>query len=244
MTIDAIRLDARHGRRLRSKDHPPETEWDVPGGDIRKDRLWRHYRTSRVFEQPMARRALAFAELAHAGQVRKYTGSPYINHPMEMVMMLHIGVGCRKRGLPPVLTAIALLHDTIEDCGVTYDQLVAEFGELVAVGVDAMTEDKREGENRAARKARMRDHFATAPWIVQNVKAVDLLSNGRSIIKHDARFAAVFMREARELMAAMPDVAFPMAMSFDNMSDLYDRAIGAKTEMEAFYIKGLPDGLR
>lgn len=76
-------------------------------------------------------RAIQFAANAHAQQLDK-GGNPYILHPMRMMM--------RLRTTDQELMAIAILHDTVEDCNVTYDEL-REIGmtERVVEGVRRLT---------------------------------------------------------------------------------------------------------
>jgi len=69
--------------------------------------------------------AYRYAEEAHKGQVRKYTGEPYINHPVAVARIV-AGVtdDCE-------MICAALLHDVIEDCGKTWQDLVdVGFGAL------------------------------------------------------------------------------------------------------------------
>ncbi|MBB2160430.1 bifunctional (p)ppGpp synthetase/guanosine-3',5'-bis(diphosphate) 3'-pyrophosphohydrolase [Gluconacetobacter sacchari] len=80
----------------------------------------------------LIRRAFAVAQEAHAGQVRD-NGDPYITHPLAVASIL---AGFH---LDPSSIATALLHDTIEDTGVSYDRLRAEFGPAVADLVDGVT---------------------------------------------------------------------------------------------------------
>ncbi|MBB2154908.1 bifunctional (p)ppGpp synthetase/guanosine-3',5'-bis(diphosphate) 3'-pyrophosphohydrolase [Gluconacetobacter diazotrophicus] len=80
----------------------------------------------------LIRRAFAVAQAAHAGQVRD-NGDPYITHPLAVASIL---AGFH---LDPSSIATALLHDTIEDTGVTHDRLRAEFGPTVADLVDGVT---------------------------------------------------------------------------------------------------------
>lgn len=78
-------------------------------------------------------RAFEFAWKAHDGQLRK-SGEPYIAHPVEVLRIL-----TRQRMDQDTLIA-GLLHDTVEDCeGVELTDLVAGFGEHVAVIVDGVT---------------------------------------------------------------------------------------------------------
>lgn len=73
-------------------------------------------------------KVLEFARLAHAGQVRKFTGVPYIEHPIA-VARIAIVVAERKFGgfitddLREIIRSIAYLHDTDEDTDATLDQI-------------------------------------------------------------------------------------------------------------------------
>ncbi|MBB2173205.1 RelA/SpoT family protein [Gluconacetobacter asukensis] len=80
----------------------------------------------------LIRRAFAVAQEAHAGQVRD-NGDPYITHPLAVASIL---AGFH---LDPSSIATALLHDTIEDTGVTHERLRAEFGPAIADLVDGVT---------------------------------------------------------------------------------------------------------
>jgi (p)ppGpp synthase/HD superfamily hydrolase len=91
--------------------------------------------------------AIALAAKAHSGQVDK-AGAPYILHPLRMMLKL----------ATPEERMAAVLHDVVEDCGVTLDDLrTGGFSEAVVAAVDALT--KRDGESyedfvaRAARDA-------------------------------------------------------------------------------------------
>jgi GTP pyrophosphokinase len=76
--------------------------------------------------------ALDFAIEAHQGVCRK-SGEPYVVHPIEVAAIL-----ARMR-LDSETIAAALLHDVVEDCGVTTDQLEKRFGERIARLVDGVT---------------------------------------------------------------------------------------------------------
>ena len=88
-------------------------------------------------------RAIEFAAIKHRGQVRKGTNIPYIVHPME-VMQILTAEGCAE----DVIIA-GLLHDTVEDAGVTLEEINRNFGKRVAELVEAESEDKtKEWEER------------------------------------------------------------------------------------------------
>lgn len=75
--------------------------------------------------------AIAFASTKHQDQLDK-GGNPYILHPLRMMM--------RLRTDDQELMAIAVLHDVVEDCKVTYDQL-RDIGmsERVIDGIKCLT---------------------------------------------------------------------------------------------------------
>ena len=148
----------------------------------------------------MVDRARVFATAAHAavGQVRKYTFEPYIVHPAEVVSVV--------KSVPhtDVMLAAAWLHDVVEDTGVTIETIRAEFGAEVAELVGWLTDVSRpEQGNRAIRKAIDRAHSAMAPAEAQTVKLADLISNTRSIVAHDEKFARTYLEEKRLLLEVM-----------------------------------------
>jgi len=79
-----------------------------------------------------AQKAISYAEKAHAGQFRS-SGEPYIVHPLEVANIL------LELGLDVDTIMAGLLHDVIEDTGVTLQQLEEEFGAEVAKLVDGVT---------------------------------------------------------------------------------------------------------
>ena len=73
-----------------------------------------------------------FAEQAHEGQ-KRLSGSPYIQHPLEVATLLI------ELRLDSNTIAAAMLHDVLEDCGVTRDELVGRFGADITKLVDGVT---------------------------------------------------------------------------------------------------------
>ena len=76
--------------------------------------------------------AYDFAELSHRGQARM-SGEPYIQHPLSTA--LHLA----DLKLDANCIAAALLHDVIEDCDVTPEQLDERFGPEVSRLVDGVS---------------------------------------------------------------------------------------------------------
>ena len=142
--------------------------------------------------------ASTFASRAQRGQVRKYTGDPYINHPVEVADIV------RRHNGSPEMIAAALLHDVVEDTDVTLDDIRREFGEAVANLVEDLTDVSRPDDgNRATRKAMDREHTAQASAAAMVIKAADLISNTSSIVEHDPNFAKVYLKEKRALLDVM-----------------------------------------
>jgi GTP pyrophosphokinase len=78
------------------------------------------------------RLAYRFADEAHLGQMRS-SGEPYITHPIE------VATQCAEWKLDAQALMAALLHDALEDCGVTKIELIERFGSPVAELVDGLT---------------------------------------------------------------------------------------------------------
>ena len=86
----------------------------------------------------LAREAYRFAEFAHRDQKRK-SGEPYISHPVAVARIIIEEMGL---GVNPVMAAF--LHDTIEDCPYSIDEIRERFGDDVAFLVGVVTKLKKE----------------------------------------------------------------------------------------------------
>lgn len=83
-------------------------------------------------------KAIAFAVEKHKGVKRKGDGRPYILHPMSVLITL-LAVKQSKNSF--LLATAAILHDVVEDCGVTLEEIAKEFGHSVAALVGELTND-------------------------------------------------------------------------------------------------------
>src|SRR3972149_1547626 len=107
--------------------------------------------------ETLVMKAARFAAKAHAGQFRKDGKTPAIVHPAR--------VAGRVAVLPfatDELVAVAYLHDVMEDCPITHDDLVREFGAEVAHLVDFLTK-KNIGGNREERLTRYFEALGGGP---------------------------------------------------------------------------------
>lgn len=80
--------------------------------------------------------AMIFAACAHDGMLRKGTNVPYIVHPAEVA-----AIASTLTDDPEILAA-AVLHDVIEDCGVSGQELAQRFGARVAELVLSETQER------------------------------------------------------------------------------------------------------
>src|SRR5262249_47136116 len=98
----------------------------------------------------MIKNAKVFATAAHEaiGQVRKYTGEPYITHPEAVA-----GIVSCVRGHTYRMIVAAWLHDTVEDTKVRIETIRDIFGDTIAYMVADLTNVPKEAGNRAKRHA-------------------------------------------------------------------------------------------
>ena len=115
--------------------------------------------------------ASAFAEKAHAGQSRKGPDEvPYFTHPQAVAQLV------AKHSSDPELVIAAYLHDTIEDCHVTYEELANRFGTQVADRVQALTNNE-EQLKKEGKVPYMRKKLLDLPSDTLLVKLCDTLHN-------------------------------------------------------------------
>ena len=82
------------------------------------------------------RKAYEYAEAKHFGQ-KRISGDDYILHPLNVALIL------TEVSADAPCMAAALLHDTIEDCDATYEELEKLFGKEIALLVDGVTKINR-----------------------------------------------------------------------------------------------------
>jgi len=122
--------------------------------------------------------AFATAAQAHADQVRN-SGEAYIHHPLSVAVIV------AGLGLDEVTIASALLHDAVEDTGVTVEELSRDFGFEVAAIVDGLTKlerihfDSREAQQAASMRKMLVAMAKDGRVLI--IKLADRLHNLRTI---------------------------------------------------------------
>jgi GTP pyrophosphokinase len=124
------------------------------------------------------RDAYTLAAAAHDGQVRR-SGEAYISHPLAVARIV------ADLGLDDITIAAALLHDAVEDTGVTLTEVEREFGPEVAAIVDGVTKlDRLKFDSKEAQQAAtMRKMLVAMAKDVRVliIKLADRLHNMRTI---------------------------------------------------------------
>ena len=146
------------------------------------------------------RDAYRFADEAHLGQFRA-SGEPYITHPIAVAGL------CADWKLDAQAIMAALMHDAMEDCGITKSELIERFGAPTAELVDGLTKiDKlkfptaEEGQAENFRKML----FAMARDLrVILVKLADRLHNMRTLGAMDSARRARIARETLDIYASI-----------------------------------------
>lgn len=144
--------------------------------------------------------AIRFASEAHGDQKRKYTGEPYITHPLAVMKIV--------QGVPhsPEMLMAAVLHDVVEDTPVSIMEIHDHFGDLVGEYVNGLTDVSRPQDgNRAARKKLDREHISVQCPEVKTIKLADLIHNTRSIAQHDPDFWKVYRQEKILLLEVLQE---------------------------------------
>jgi guanosine-3',5'-bis(diphosphate) 3'-pyrophosphohydrolase len=150
--------------------------------------------------------AYIFARDAHEGQLRS-SGDPYITHPVAVAKIL------ATLHLDAQTIMAALMHDVIEDCEVTREQIIELFGERVALlveGVTKLTQIKFRSRQEAQAENFQKMMMAMVEDLrVVLIKLADRLHNMRTLgaLKTEKR-----VRIAKETMEIYAPIANRLGM--------------------------------
>ena len=166
-----------------------------------------HRRVFPAADADLLRRAYAVADRWHAGQTRK-SGAPYVTHPLAVAILL------AEIGMDTTTLVAALLHDTVEDTGLTIGEVKAEFGAEVAVLVDGVTklDGSRWGDHAEAETFKKMIVAASIDLRVLVIKLADRVHNLRTLAAHPRR-------EKRERIAR---ASMELLVPFASRLGLYD----------------------
>lgn len=140
--------------------------------------------------------AIEFANRKHSevNQLRKWSGLPYITHPIAVANILIEAVD----DISESELIAAILHDTVEDTNTTSEEIESIFGKEVRDLVYWLTDvAKPEDGNRATRMAINREHIKNAPASAQTIKAADCIHNLKDCARTSGGFAFKYIPEKR-----------------------------------------------
>lgn len=154
------------------------------------------------------RQALGFSESAHEGQLRK-SGEPYISHPIAVAQIL------TPLHLDAQAIMAALLHDVVEDTGISSEELAHKFGKSVAELVEGLSKLERiefeTSEDAQAENFRKMLLAMARDVRVILIKLADRLHNMRTL---DAMSHEECERIARETMEIYAPIANRLGLNF------------------------------
>ena len=183
------------------------------------------------------KRAYYYAEQAHDGQIRR-TGEPYVTHPLAVADIL------ADMHMDHQSLMAAMLHDVIEDTGVTKGALDKQFGETVAELVDGVSKlTQIDFETKAEAQA---ENFQKMAMAMANdirvilVKLADRLHNMRTlgVLRPDKR-----RRIAKETLEIYAPIANRLGMNNVRM-EFEDLCFQAMYPMRASRIKAAIKSIR
>ena len=159
-------------------------------------------------------KAIKYAMEKHQGQYRKDSGIPYITHPLE-VMKLISNWGFVDEDI----LCAAILHDVIEDCGVTKEDIAFEFGLEVAMMVQECTRKEEDGKDTKGKWSFMMSFYEKSEESVI-IKLADRICNVKDyIISEKNVYASWYSLQAHSLMERYTLMNFSQK---ENMSiDMY-----------------------
>lgn len=177
--------------------------------------------------------AASFAAQKHKDQRRKGSDSePYINHPIEVANLL-VNVG--KVDDPDLIVA-ALLHDTVEDCDVSFEEIGERFGAVVAGYVRELTDDK--SLPKAERKRLQIEHAPHLSPGAKQIKLADKISNIRDVTENppegwDVRRRCEYVEWGENVVAGLRGANDELEKLFDEIVEKAKREIQATPSVSA-----------
>ena len=171
-------------------------------------------------------KAVDYAVKAHEGQTRKKTDTPYIYHPLNMACHA-LSMGIRE----DEIIAACLLHDVVEDCGKTVEELPVneETKEIVRLLTRESTKEnernkimkayyKAIGENPKAALVKCLDrcnNLTTMSWALSREKIY------RTITETEEYYPILLKTIKKE--PEYNDAAWLLKYQIESMLDIYKR---------------------
>lgn len=150
--------------------------------------------TAQTFQE-----AIELAVEKHKGQYRKGDGRPYILHPLGVVKTLY---SVKKSKNMYLLGAAAALHDVVEDCGVSIEEIADRFGYHVASLVKELTLDKK-NYRKMGKKEYVAHCAVNMSSYALTLKLCDRLDNVSDLEATDVDFTVDYIKQTNYLIEAL-----------------------------------------
>lgn len=176
--------------------------------------------------------AIAYAVKHYSGLKRKYTGFPYVVHPLAVASIVETVSDDEN------MYIAALFHDLVEDTELTIDDIRGGWGEDVANLVDELTDvSKPEDGNRKARKSLDLIHTSKASSRAKTIKLADMINNSASIIRHDSKFAKTYIYEKELLLQVLGDGNVQLLAQAFEIVENFKKGIVAEIPWNAYRLR-------
>ena len=145
--------------------------------------------------------AFAYAAGAHDGQVRRSSGLPYVIHPTHVACIL-------KKYVPDAsddLIAACLLHDTVEDTGVTVEDIAFMFNDEIAEIVWDVTKRDYGDIPKLEFKRLEGERIGLCRPESQTLKCADAFSNVRDMKETDPARYVTYVKESEAVVSQLQD---------------------------------------
>jgi guanosine-3',5'-bis(diphosphate) 3'-pyrophosphohydrolase len=164
----------------------------------------------------------------HSSQRRKgAAGEPYINHLLEVASLVSKATGSNDINL----VVAALLHDAIEDQGISRTLIAEQFGEDVASLVEEVTDDK--SLPKAVRKRLQVENAPKKSTRAKILKLADKISNVTAVGKDPPSDWSIkrqqeYIQWGRDVVAGLRGASAGLEAMFDRAADEADRQIAER----------------
>lgn len=150
-------------------------------------------------------KVIEFATEKHSKQVRKESGVPYIFHPIAVANRL------QKLGIvDEILLASAILHDVVEDCGVTLTELFVELKEIgynnrEANEIIGLVAELTREETSDITKEKYLQSFFKSSIEALIIKVLDRIENVEDFTAYNRNYAPKYFRKGKAIFEAFAD---------------------------------------
>lgn len=148
------------------------------------------------FKTDLIEIALAVASGAHIKQVRKGSGLPYIIHPVGVAELVNHYGGTEEQIIA------ALLHDTIEDTNLTYEDIANLFGNTLADLVEELTSKKEDLKLHSTKADYLLSKMYKMSYKALFIKLADRIDNITGIAMDNLKkeFKVKYLKETDEII--------------------------------------------